>query len=122
MARNDKAYQFSMIFHDLKVSKYPFNPRFDLILQGGEAMSLKETVESVDDENKIIIFKVLEGEITKHFKIFKSHLQVKAKDQGSLVKWTIEYEKVNEDVPNPDAYLEFAVNVTKDIESHHLKA
>ena len=58
-------------------------------------MSLKEIVESVDDENKMITFKVLEREITKHFKIFKSHLQVKAKDKGSLV--TIGYENVNED-------------------------
>ncbi|KAJ9708437.1 hypothetical protein PVL29_000465 [Vitis rotundifolia] len=89
---------------------------------GGTSMSLKETVESVDDENKLITFKVLDGEIMNHFKSFKSNLQVKAKDEGSLVKWTLEYEKVNEDVPNPDAYLEFAVNVTKDIESHHLKA
>ena len=32
-------------------------------------MSLKETMESVVDGNKIITFKVLEGEVTKHFKI-----------------------------------------------------
>lgn len=97
-------------------------PCFGLKLLGGTSMSLKETVESVDDENKSITFKVVDGEIMNHFKCFKSNLQVKAKDEGSLVKWGLEYEKVNKDVPNPDAYLEFAVNVTKDIESHYLKA
>lgn len=79
----------------------------------------------MDDENKSITFKVVEGEILNHFNIFKSHLQVKAKDdddEGSLVKWALEYEKVNEAVPDPRAYLDFAVNVTKDIETHHLQA
>lgn len=49
-------------------------------------------------------------------------MQVTAKDKGTLVNWTLEYEKVNEDVPDPHAYLELAVNITKDIEGHYLSA
>ncbi|RVX12614.1 hypothetical protein CK203_011583 [Vitis vinifera] len=52
-------------------------------------------------------------------------MQVTAKDKGTLVKWTREYEKVNEDVPDPHAYLEFAVNITKilrvTISAHNIK-
>ncbi|KAA8532560.1 hypothetical protein F0562_032624 [Nyssa sinensis] len=86
------------------------------------AESVKETVEAIDEENKTVTFNVLEGDITKHYKSFKSILQVSAKGNGGLVKWTVEYEKLKEDVPAPDKYLDFAVTVSKDIDAHLLKA
>ncbi|CAL5354849.1 hypothetical protein CsSME_00043317 [Camellia sinensis var. sinensis] len=86
------------------------------------AESLKETVESIDDENKVVTFNVVEGEIMQCYKSFKSILQVIEKGEGALVKWTIEYEKVNENAPTPDKYLDFGVGVTKDIDAHLVKA
>ena len=35
----------------------------------------------------------------KHYKSLKCSVQVSAKDEGSLVKWIIEYEKLNEKIP-----------------------
>ncbi|KAJ9708434.1 hypothetical protein PVL29_000463 [Vitis rotundifolia] len=90
---------------------------------GGNSESIKETVESIDEENRSITFKVLDGEVLKDYKSYKVTTQAIPKGEGCLVIWTIEYEKkVNEDVPDPHAYLEFAVNITKDIEGHYLRA
>ncbi|KAH8500619.1 hypothetical protein Peur_042455 [Populus x canadensis] len=92
-------------------------------LDGNAPLCVKETVEEVDDQNKTIKFNCLEGEVLKEFKSFKAIVQVTPKaGEGSLVKWTIEFEKVNEDIPSPDAYLELAQKMTKDIDDHLVEA
>lgn len=58
----------------------------------------------------------------KHYKSLKCSVQVSAKDGGSLVKWIIEYEKLNEKIPAPDAYLDLAAKVTKDVKAHLVEA
>jgi hypothetical protein len=63
----------------------------------------------------------VDGEVLKHYKSLKCSVQVSAKDEGSLVKWIIEYEKLNENIPAPDAYQELAIKVTKDVEAHLLE-
>ncbi|KAL6350818.1 hypothetical protein AAG906_031404 [Vitis piasezkii] len=65
---------------------------------GGNSKSIKETVESIDEENRSITFKVLDGELLN------------------------DYKSYNEDGSDPRGYLELAVNITKDIESHLLNA
>jgi hypothetical protein len=87
----------------------------------GNALSLKETVEAIDEENKSITYNIVDGEVLKHYKSLKCSVQVSAKDEGSLVKWIIEYEKLNENIPAPDAYQELAIKVTKDVEAHLLE-
>lgn len=69
-------------------------------------------------------FNVLDGEILKHYKSFKVTLKVTEKTTGggSLVKWIIDYEKVKEEIPDPESYQDFAVKVTKDLEAHLLTA
>ncbi|XVF02858.1 hypothetical protein REPUB_Repub04eG0210800 [Reevesia pubescens] len=81
----------------------------------GKAEILKEKV-LVDDEN-------LEGHVMEEFKSYKVIFRIMPKsDQSSLVKITLEYEKLNENIPDPNRYLQFLVNLTKDIEAHLLKA
>ncbi|XP_034700076.1 MLP-like protein 43 [Vitis riparia] len=89
---------------------------------GGNSQSIKETVESIDEENRSMTFKVLDGEVLKEYKSYKFTAQAIPKGEGCLVIWTIEYEKASEGGPDPHNYLEFAVNITKDIESHLLNA
>lgn len=89
---------------------------------GGVSKSMKETVEAVDEENKSITFNVLEGEVMKDYKSYKFTIHAIPKGEGCLVKWTVIYEKAREDGPDPHNYMEYAVQVTKDIESHLLKA
>ncbi|XP_059446961.1 MLP-like protein 28 [Corylus avellana] len=81
-----------------------------------------KTSEAIDEENKSITYKAIDGEIAKNYKVYKSTVQVTPKGNGSLVKWTIEYEKANEEVPTPDKYFDLVVNLSKAVESYLLNA
>ncbi|KAI5676594.1 hypothetical protein M9H77_07544 [Catharanthus roseus] len=85
------------------------------------AEGVKCLVEAIDEENKSVTFSVVDGDIAKLCKTFKATVDVDTKGENNVVTWTIEYEKLNEDVPEPISYLQFALNVTRDIEAHHLK-
>ncbi|XP_031252070.1 MLP-like protein 43 [Pistacia vera] len=86
------------------------------------AVVVKEMIEAIDDENKTIKFKILDGGIMKYYNSFESTIQVTAKEKGSLVKWAAEYEKLTDDVPDPKGQLDFALELSKDIDNHLLKA
>ncbi|KAL9265355.1 MLP-like protein [Drosera capensis] len=88
----------------------------------GKANVAKEIVEAIDVENKSITFSVIEGDLTKEYKTFKLTIDIVPKGEIDVVKWTIDYEKLHESVPEPIKILEVAIHVTKDIEAHHLKA
>nr|GEY89025.1 kirola [Tanacetum cinerariifolium] len=47
------------------------------------------------------------------YKSFKVYLQVDENTENSTLTWTVEYDKLTEDVPDPDSLLEFAKNVIK---------
>nr|XP_027099255.1 MLP-like protein 28 [Coffea arabica] len=38
-----------------------------------------------------------------------------------LVTWTFEYEKLIENIPDPNTLMDNCINLTKDIEIYHLK-
>ncbi|OMO77577.1 hypothetical protein COLO4_25084 [Corchorus olitorius] len=77
----------------------------------------------VDEANKRITMEALEGHVLEELKSYKMTYQVLPKtDESCMAKITVDYEKLNENVPEPNKYLQFVVNVTKDIESHLLKA
>nr|XP_023898871.1 MLP-like protein 34 [Quercus suber] len=48
--------------------------------------------------------------------------KVVPKSEGGSVKVTLEYEKLNKNVPPPTMYLDLIVNIIKDIDAHVLKA
>ena len=66
-------------------------------------------------------FKVIEGDLTELFKTMIIIVHVDTKGENNLVTWTFKYEKLNEDVPDPETLMDFCITVTKDIETHHLK-
>ncbi|THG18976.1 hypothetical protein TEA_005119 [Camellia sinensis var. sinensis] len=80
----------------------------------------KEVVEAIDEENKSATFKVIDGDLTELYKAFKGTVHVDAKGENNLVTWTFEYEKKSENVEDPNTLMDFLINVTKDIETHHL--
>ncbi|GMN44077.1 hypothetical protein TIFTF001_013276 [Ficus carica] len=63
----------------------------------GKPRVAKERVEAIDDEKNSITFRVLEGDLREHFKSFVITLQAnpKAGGEGSIVHWTLEYEKLH---------------------------
>uniref|UniRef100_A0A803LBS8 Bet v I/Major latex protein domain-containing protein n=2 Tax=Chenopodium quinoa TaxID=63459 RepID=A0A803LBS8_CHEQI len=83
----------------------------------GERAFLKTRVEELDEENKLVRYSYHDGQILKSFyKTLKSMIQITPKGEGCIVKWSCEYEKMNEDVPEPNAYLDFMLDVAKDID------
>ncbi|XP_047158041.1 MLP-like protein 43 [Vigna umbellata] len=90
----------------------------------GKKTSAKEKIEVVDDDNKTITFSVFDGEIGESYKSLRATLQTIDKENGGIVKWTYEYEKLSENIrgPSPESILDFAVFVTKDIDDHLGKA
>ncbi|KAK4596737.1 hypothetical protein RGQ29_014683 [Quercus rubra] len=87
---------------------------------GNNIETLKETVKAIDEQNKSISFKMLDGELLDTMKNMKSNMQVSTKGDQSLVKWTIEYENANQELPA--RYLDFLPGWTKAIEAYLLNA
>lgn len=83
-------------------------------------MVAKERVEAIDEEEKQVTFKVVEGELLESFKIFVISIHVDTSGENNLVTWTFDYEKMDESVKNTTEYLDLALRMTKDIETHHL--
>ena len=80
----------------------------------------KERIEEVDPETNLISFRVIEGDLMKEYKSFLATIQVAPKHggTGSIVHWHFEYEKINEEVAHPETLLQFAVEVSKELDAH----
>lgn len=64
---------------------------------------------------------MLEGDLMELYKSFIISVHVDTKGEDNLVTWTLDYEKLNEDVEDPNTLMDYFIQITKDIESHHLK-
>ncbi|XP_057975400.1 MLP-like protein 34 [Malania oleifera] len=88
----------------------------------GKACVAKQIVEAIDKEKNSVTFKVIEGQLLEEYKSLKATIQATPKGETTLVKWTLEFEKLKEDDPEPKKLLDFVVLLTKDIEDHLVKA
>ncbi|KAL1340908.1 hypothetical protein AAHE18_09G049300 [Arachis hypogaea] len=104
----------------------------------GKACVCKDIIEDIDKEDNKISFRVLEGDLLKHhyksfkvlegdlvkhhYKSFKFLLHAVPKEKGgSMVRWTIEYEKINDNTSDPHTLMQLIVDMSKQIEAHLLK-
>ena len=87
----------------------------------GKKNAAKEIVEAIDEENKMVKFKVIEGDFLKSYKSIAFTVHIDTKGANDQVNWTIEYEKLNPNIPEPYTEMEFLRQLTKDIEAHHLQ-
>ncbi|KAI3853407.1 hypothetical protein MKW92_017414 [Papaver armeniacum] len=81
----------------------------------------KEKVTEMDDERRRITHDLFEGEVMNVYKKFAVTLHVKPKKgdiEGNVVKWSVEYEKLNEDSPTPLSYLDVLDKITRDLNAH----
>ena len=62
------------------------------------------------------------GHVLEKFKKYKGIFQVINKDEGGLVKLTLEYEKHKEADEPPSQYLDFVAALIIDIDEHLVKA
>lgn len=73
-------------------------------------------------EKRTVTYRVIKGDVLNSYKTFLIHLHVTpGADNISLVKWSIEYEKVNQDVADPTSFLDALVKVSKQA-NDYLKA
>ncbi|KAI3909516.1 hypothetical protein MKW92_049743 [Papaver armeniacum] len=93
--------------------------------QGGSRIVSKQKITAVDSKNRSITYTVLEGDDKEGFNSFKYNLDITPKsgttDGTSLVKWSIEYEKANEDVADPVGILKACESVAAGLNFHMLK-
>ncbi|WCJ33563.1 Polyketide cyclase/dehydrase and lipid transport superfamily protein [Euphorbia peplus] len=82
----------------------------------GKSEVFKEKIE-VEEEKKLVKLTGLDGDVFKIYKVYIAKWHIIPKGDGYAAKITIEYEKLNPDVPTPQNYLDFLANFTKDIDS-----
>jgi hypothetical protein len=88
--------------------------------KAGKTCFCKERIEDIDKENNKITYKVLGGELLEDYKSFKFIMQIVPNPQreGSVVHWIVEYEKLNNNVPNPHSMFHLSVEVLKYVDAH----
>lgn len=82
----------------------------------------KEKIDAVDDSEKTLTYSVIDGDLLNYFKRFKGHISVTPKSDGSLVKWSIEYEKNSEEVPEPEIIKEIALKTFLKVDDYIINA
>jgi len=84
----------------------------------GKNAKAKQVIEAIDDENNSTTFKMIEGDLLDLYKNMTIFVGATPKEDGSLVYWVVDYEKLNENVPDPNTLLELFFHITKDIDEH----
>ncbi|KAF8095737.1 hypothetical protein N665_0323s0005 [Sinapis alba] len=84
----------------------------------GKPKVAKDRIEAVEPKKNMIKYRVIEGDLMKEFKSFLFTVQVTPKQggRGSVVKWNMSYEKIDENVAHPESLLHLCVNMIKDID------
>ncbi|CAL5418807.1 unnamed protein product [Camellia sinensis] len=87
----------------------------------GKPKTCKQIITELDAAKKSTTYKVSEGDLLQDYKTFTFILKVEPKGQNNLVTWTLEYEKLNEQIDDPNSMMDTVMAVCKDIETYHLK-
>ncbi|GAA0156598.1 hypothetical protein Leryth_015871 [Lithospermum erythrorhizon] len=83
----------------------------------GRVQEGKTVTEAVDDERKSITFTFVEGDIMQRYKKFKVTLSFSNMcGDNNYANWTIDFEKLSENVPEPNDLLNFIIDGCNDIE------
>ncbi|KAK9051066.1 hypothetical protein SSX86_027693 [Deinandra increscens subsp. villosa] len=87
----------------------------------GKKKISKQIIESVNEENHTIVFKVIGGdlvdELYKRFTII-FHVEPNG-DEGQVATWTFEFEKPDTSVPYPTSLMDYLSNLVKDLDAHN---
>jgi len=90
----------------------------------GKEKVANAVIEAVDETNKsvtMVTYEVIEGDLMQLYKSFVITVHVDTRGTNNLGTWTFQYEKLNDAFGDPHSVMDLCVNVTKDIEAHHLK-
>ncbi|XP_023526172.1 MLP-like protein 43 isoform X2 [Cucurbita pepo subsp. pepo] len=84
----------------------------------GKVHKAKKVIEDVDEEKNSFTWKLVEGDLLELYKNLKIKVQCIPKDEGSVIHYALEYEKLHEGIPDSHSLLQLCAEVTKDIEAH----
>ncbi|XP_074271655.1 MLP-like protein 34 [Silene latifolia] len=86
----------------------------------GKRKTIKQKLEVVDEENKVMKFKCIDGELMKEYNyLIVTFEAVPVSNETSKVIWTFEYEKKEPGLPEPTAEMDALVTLAKEIDDHH---
>lgn len=85
----------------------------------GKSRVAKQIIEEIDEEKQSIKFKMIEGDLMELYKSMDIIYHVDTNANGSLVTWTLIYEKLEVDTPHPGTLMSFFLHMVEDIEYHH---
>ncbi|XP_054775714.1 MLP-like protein 28 [Prosopis cineraria] len=83
----------------------------------GKQCVAKDVIEAVDPAKNLVTFRVIEGDVLQHYKSFKATIQVNPKAKGSVARWTLEYEKLHGEVPDPLSLTQFLTEMSREIDA-----
>ena len=87
----------------------------------GKEKTTNDIIEAIDEETKSVTFKFVEGDLMELYKTFIVVVHVDTKEENTSVTWNFHYEKLKEDVEEPNTLMDLCIEITKDIETHHPK-
>ncbi|KAL2499501.1 Polyketide cyclase/dehydrase and lipid transportsuperfamily protein [Abeliophyllum distichum] len=87
-----------------------------LMWDRGIPMMMKLRTEAINDAERSITYKALDGDVIKLYKVF----QFTITPGNGVAKWTIVYEKAAASVPPPEIYGVFATAITAVVDLHLL--
>ncbi|KAF5175937.1 Mlp-like protein [Thalictrum thalictroides] len=83
-----------------------------------EVLIAKERIDEADDEKMFVALNVLEGDVMNHYKHYAVKIQVNSKEEGYLVKCTIEFEKIDQSFPDPHEYMDLYAAWIDKLDAH----
>lgn len=78
----------------------------------------KERIDSVDEDGKIYVYSIIDGDLMKYYKTFIGKIIAVPNGESSLLKWSCHFEKASEEIPDPSVIKEFAVKNFKEIDDY----
>ncbi|KAI3933131.1 hypothetical protein MKW92_002287 [Papaver armeniacum] len=87
---------------------------------------VKDKIEAVVDESRTLRGSIIDGDLLRMYPKFEYTINItplvtQGGEESCLFKLSVEYEKENEDVPNPTEYMEMSSFVSKAVASHLAK-
>ncbi|KAI3744384.1 hypothetical protein L1987_57463 [Smallanthus sonchifolius] len=77
-------------------------------------------IESVNEENHTIRFKVIGGEVVDElYKSFRHTFHVEPNGDRQVATWTFEFERPDTNVPYPTSVMDYLCNLVKDLDANN---
>ncbi|XP_015055151.1 kirola-like [Solanum pennellii] len=108
----DKVTNFTL--HDGQLGKTNSVIGWKIIL-GGKERHFKQVVD-IDDAAKSMTFNFIEGYMNELY----NSMTVILTSKENWITWSIMYEKLDENIPEPLDFMEFLIGLIKDLATHHV--